>query len=77
MVHRGIEKLADTVLTYNEIPMMAERICGICGCVHSVAYAQAVEQAAAIEPPARAEVRAHHHARVGAAPQPLALGRPG
>ncbi|MFB3904727.1 MAG: NADH-quinone oxidoreductase subunit C [Acidobacteriota bacterium] len=55
MVHRGIEKLADTVLTYNEIPMMAERICGICGCVHSVAYAQAVEQAAAIEPPARAK----------------------
>jgi Ni,Fe-hydrogenase III large subunit/Ni,Fe-hydrogenase III component G len=55
MVHRGIEKLADTVLTYNEIPMMAERICGICGCVHSVAYAQAVEQAAAIEPPARSK----------------------
>jgi len=55
MVHRGIEKLADTVLTYNEIPMMAERICGICGCVHSVAYAQAVEQAAAIEPPSRAK----------------------
>ena len=55
MVHRGIEKLADTVMTYNEIPMLAERICGICGCVHSVAYAQAVEQAAAIEPPARAK----------------------
>ncbi len=55
MVHRGIEKLADTVLTYNEIPMMAERICGICGCVHSVTYAQAVEQAAAIEPPERAK----------------------
>ncbi len=55
MVHRGIEKLADSVLTYNEIPMMAERICGICGCVHSVAYAQSVEQAAAIRPPRRAE----------------------
>ncbi len=55
MVHRGIEKLADTVMTYNEIPMLAERICGICGCVHSVAYAQAVEQAAAIEPPPRAK----------------------
>jgi Ni,Fe-hydrogenase III large subunit/Ni,Fe-hydrogenase III component G len=55
MVHRGIEKLADSVLTYNEIPMMAERICGICGCVHSVAYAQAVEQAVAIRPPVRAE----------------------
>ena len=43
MVHRGIEKLAESVLTYNDIPMMAERICGICGCVHNVAYAQAVE----------------------------------
>jgi Ni,Fe-hydrogenase III large subunit/Ni,Fe-hydrogenase III component G len=55
MVHRGIEKLADSVLTYNEIPMLAERICGICGCVHSVAYIQAVEQAAAIQPTPRAE----------------------
>ncbi len=55
MVHRGIEKLAESVLTYNDIPMMAERICGICGCVHNVAYAQAVESAAAIKPPPRAE----------------------
>lgn len=55
MVHRGIEKLADSVLTYNEIPMLAERICGICGSVHNVTYAQAVEQAAAVKPPVRAE----------------------
>lgn len=55
MVHRGIEKLAESVLTYNEIPMAAERICGICGCVHNVAYAQAVEQAIALQPPPRAE----------------------
>jgi len=55
MVHRGIEKLADSVMTYNEIPMLAERICGICGCVHAVAYAQAVEQAAAVTPTPRAE----------------------
>lgn len=55
MVHRGIEKLAESVLTYNEIPMAAERICGICGCVHNVAYAQAVENAAGIKPPPRAE----------------------
>src|SRR5512136_1168695 len=55
MVHRGIEKLADSVLTYNEIPMLAERICGICGCVHAVAYAQAIEGAAAIRPTPRAE----------------------
>ena len=55
MVHRGIEKLAESVLTYNDIPMMAERICGICGCVHNVAYAQAVESAVALRPPPRAE----------------------
>jgi Ni,Fe-hydrogenase III large subunit/Ni,Fe-hydrogenase III component G len=55
MVHRGIEKLAESVLTYNDIPMMAERICGICGCVHNVAYAQAVESAAALRAPPRAE----------------------
>jgi Ni,Fe-hydrogenase III large subunit/Ni,Fe-hydrogenase III component G len=55
MVHRGIEKLADSVMTYNEIPMLAERICGICGCVHAVAYAQAVELAAVVKPSPRAE----------------------
>ncbi len=55
MVHRGIEKLAESVLTYNDIPLMAERICGICGCVHNVAYAQAVESAAALAIPPRAE----------------------
>lgn len=55
MVHRGIEKLAESVLGYNDIPVMAERICGICGCVHNVAYAQAVEEAVALRPPPRAE----------------------
>ena len=55
MVHRGIEKLAESVLGYNDIPMLAERICGICGCVHSVAYVQAIESAAALEPPPRTQ----------------------
>src|SRR5208283_4871421 len=55
MAHRGIEKLAETVLSYNDIPIMAERICGICGCVHNVAYAQSVESAAALQAPPRAE----------------------
>ncbi len=55
MAHRGIEKLAESVMNYNDIPVLAERICGICGCVHSVAYTQAVEAAAALHPPARAE----------------------
>lgn len=51
--HRGIEKLADTVLDYNQVPFMAERICGICGFVHSSSYCQAVEAAGEIEVPAR------------------------
>jgi Ni,Fe-hydrogenase III large subunit/Ni,Fe-hydrogenase III component G len=52
--HRGIEKLGDSVLTYNEIPFLAERICGICGFIHSTCYCQAVEKAAGIEVPRRA-----------------------
>ena len=55
MAHRGIEKLAESVMSYNDIPMLAERICGICGCVHNVAYVQAVEEAAVIKAPPRAE----------------------
>jgi len=55
MVHRGIEKLAESVMSYNDIPMLAERICGICGCVHNVAYVQAVEDAAVVKVPPRAE----------------------
>ncbi len=53
--HRGVEKLGCSVLTYNQIPFMAERICGICGFVHSTSYCQAVERAAGIEVPERAE----------------------
>jgi len=53
--HRGIEKLGDSKLTYNEIPFVAERICGICGLVHSTAYVQAVEEAACIPVPLRAK----------------------
>jgi Ni,Fe-hydrogenase III large subunit/Ni,Fe-hydrogenase III component G len=53
--HRGIEKMADSKLTYNEIPFIAERICGICGFVHSCSYVQAVENAAGIDPPLRAK----------------------
>jgi Ni,Fe-hydrogenase III large subunit/Ni,Fe-hydrogenase III component G len=52
--HRGIEKLGDSELTYNEIPYLAERICGICGFIHSTCYCQAVENAAGIEAPRRA-----------------------
>lgn len=55
MTHRGIEKLCQTQVSYNEIPFIAERICGICGSVHAAAYAQAVESAGGIRVPRRAE----------------------
>jgi formate hydrogenlyase subunit 5 len=51
--HRGIEKLGCSELTYNQIPFIAERICGICGFTHSCTYCQAVEEAAGIEVPPR------------------------
>ena len=53
--HRGIEKMGDDVLTYNQICFIAERICGICGFVHSSCYCQAVEEAAGIDVPLRAK----------------------
>lgn len=53
--HRGIEKLTETVLDYNQVPFIAERICGICGFVHSATYCMAVESAAGIEVPPRAK----------------------
>ena len=55
MTHRGIEKLCQTQLTYNEVPFVAERICGICGSVHATSYSQAVELAGGIKISRRAE----------------------
>ncbi|MFA4668864.1 NADH-quinone oxidoreductase subunit C [Pyrococcus kukulkanii] len=53
--HRGIEKIVEGRLTYDQVCFIAERICGICGCTHSTAYCQAVERAGEIEVPERAE----------------------
>ncbi|WP_295583773.1 NADH-quinone oxidoreductase subunit C [uncultured Lamprocystis sp.] len=55
MTHRGIEKLCQTQVSYNEVPFIAERICGICGSVHATAFSQAVESAGGIKIPRRAE----------------------
>lgn len=55
MTHRGIEKLCTTQVSYNEVPYIAERICGICGSVHATTYSQAVEAAAGLKIPRRAE----------------------
>ncbi|UQD51056.1 hydrogenase large subunit [Bacillus methanolicus] len=53
-VHRGIEKLAENRMDYDQVNFLAERICGICGYTHSVAYATALETANGIEVPERA-----------------------
>ncbi len=51
--HRGIEKLCETK-TYDQVPFVVERICGICSTSHPLAYVQAVEEAGDIEVPERA-----------------------
>jgi Ni,Fe-hydrogenase III large subunit/Ni,Fe-hydrogenase III component G len=54
--HRAVEKLAEAKLPYNQVISLAERICGICGCVHSTAYCQAIEEAVGLAVPLRARV---------------------
>lgn len=54
-VHRGMEKLAENRMDYDQVNFLAERICGICGYTHSVAYASAMETANRIEVPPRAK----------------------
>ena len=54
-VHRGMEKVAESRLNYDAVTFLADRICGICGCAHSVAYAEAVENAQGIEVPLRGQ----------------------
>lgn len=55
-VHRGMEKAAETRMGYNEVTFLADRVCGICGYAHSVAYTTSVENALGIEVPERAHV---------------------
>jgi len=50
--HRGHEKLA-TGLTWDQVPFLVERICGICSTSHPYAYVLAVEDLLGIEPPPR------------------------
>jgi len=51
--HRGIEKLSEG-LTFDQVPYLVERVCGICSASHPLAYVQAVEDIAGIEVPERA-----------------------
>ncbi|WP_408625197.1 hydrogenase large subunit [Celerinatantimonas yamalensis] len=55
-VHRGMEKLAETRMGYNEVTFLSDRVCGICGFAHSTAYTTSVENALGIEVPIRAQM---------------------
>jgi ech hydrogenase subunit E len=52
-VHRGFEKLVEK-MDFNELVYVADRICGICAFIHSMAYCQGVERVMAVEVPPRA-----------------------
>jgi NADH-quinone oxidoreductase subunit D len=51
--HRGIEKL-DESKTFDQVPYVVERVCGICSASHPLAYIQAVEEIADVKVPERA-----------------------
>ena len=53
-VHRGLEKLVEKK-DFLEYTYVAERICGICGYMHSWGYCHTVEQVMGIEVPERAQ----------------------
>ena len=51
--HRGVEKLSESK-TFDQVPFVVERVCGICSASHPLAYIQAVEEIAHTEVPERA-----------------------
>lgn len=53
-IHRGLEKLAEKK-DYTEMTYVAERICGICSCIHGHGYCEAVEAVMNIDVPSRAK----------------------
>jgi len=52
-IHRGFEKLVEK-MDFNELVYVADRICGICAFIHSLAYCQGLETVMRVEVPARA-----------------------
>ena len=52
--HRGHEYIAQG-MTWDQVPFLVERICGICSDSHPYAYCLAVEDCAHIKPPPRAQ----------------------
>jgi NADH-quinone oxidoreductase subunit D len=52
--HRGIEELSSR-MSWDKVPFLVERVCGICSASHPWAYIRAVESICGIEPPLRAK----------------------
>ena len=50
--HRGIEWIS-TQRTFDQVPYVVERVCGICSASHPLAYIQAVEEIAEVDVPER------------------------
>ena len=52
--HRGMEKLCQG-LTYDQIPILLARVCGICSASHPMAFCNALEDLCGVEAPPRAQ----------------------
>ncbi len=52
-IHKGIERLAQE-RTYDMVPILLEKICGICSVTHSVCFCNAAEDLLQVEIPPRA-----------------------
>ncbi len=53
--HRGMEKLAENRMNYDQMGYLAERVCGICGYAHAITCIEAAEKAVGLEVPLRAQ----------------------
>ncbi len=53
--HRGMEKLAENRMNYDQMGYLSERVCGICGYAHAIACIEAAEKAVGLEIPLRAQ----------------------
>lgn len=51
-VHRGIEKLAES-MTFEQIVVLVERVCGICSHTHTTTFCKGVESLLGVEIPER------------------------
>ena len=54
MNHRGIERISEGK-SYDQVPFLVERICGICSTSHPLAYVNAFENLCGLEIPERAK----------------------